>query len=412
MNAHQTDVTRIGKSPLDARTLALTGGKHLALIAPLLAKSAAGLSSYVSDLVPRLCDVGYRVTVLSTDCAYRGAAAGELINIDSRADFKVFPVTGRFNRRVCRSPEMVQWFQDNCEYFDTVDIQGIWNWVTADIARVCKDANLPFVITPHGMMARWDWAKRPLAKRIFFQAKYQECWRSAAAVRFLSAGELENCMIRPQTPVAVIPNAISLHGKRDSEFIACFKASLNISQTAPLVLFLGRVTPQKGVLELVQAFDLVRRQCPEAVLAVAGWMGGSYGEDVRACAKNGNSRESIHFLGPVHGTIKDGLLASASAFVTLSRNEGLPLAVLEALGHGIPTVLTADSNVPEVSEYAAGFITELDPARAAGAIAEVLLDERRRAVMAENARRLAIERFSWNVALPQLTGLYEKIANR
>jgi glycosyltransferase involved in cell wall biosynthesis len=148
------------------------------------------------------------------------------------------------------------------------------------------------------------------------------------------------------------------------------------------------------------------------VLVVAGWLDGSYGEEVRACAENGGSHENIHFLGPVEGEMKDALFASASVFATLSRSEGLPMAVLEALGYGIPSVLTVNSNVPEVSEYAAGVITELDPAKAAADIAEILLNEERRVAMGENARRLVAERFSWNATLPQLTGLYEKILSQ
>jgi glycosyltransferase involved in cell wall biosynthesis len=165
------------------------------------------------------------------------------------------------------------------------------------------------------------------------------------------------------------------------------------------------------VLELIQAFDIVRKRCPEAVLAIAGWLDGSYGEAVRQCAANGGSHETIHFLGPVEGEMKHDLLASASVFVTLSRSEGLPIAVLEALGYGIPCVLTKNSNVPEVSEYAAGVIAELDTAKAADAIAGILLDEERRVAMGENARRLAVERFSWNAVLPQLTALYEQIVH-
>lgn len=390
----------------------MTKRMHIALVAPLLAKHATGPSFYIANLVPHLCDAGYRVTVLATDCGYRGADAGEIVSIDPRADFKLFHVTGRFNRRVCRSPEMVQWLRNNVKSFDIVDLQGIWYLANADIARICRDASLPYVITPHGNMTRWDWAKRPFAKRIYFSFVYRKCWSSAAAVRFLSRGELDNSMIPPRTQAAVVPNAVGMPSRRDSDRIACFKARLKIPPTAPVVLFLGRVTPQKGVLELIEAFNLVRQRCPKAVLAIAGWLDGSYGEAVLACAASGDSQENIHFLGPVEGEMKDDLFASASVFVTLSRSEGLPIAVLEALGYGVPSVLTVDSNVPEVSKYAAGVITELDPPKVADAIAGLLLDEERRAAMAENARRLATERFSWHAVISQLTGFYEQTVHR
>src|SRR5256885_9194858 len=75
---------------------------RIALVAPMIVKSATGLSSYIRELVPRLCDLGHRVTVVASDCANHGADAGELIEVDSRADLKLFRVIGKLNRRLYR----------------------------------------------------------------------------------------------------------------------------------------------------------------------------------------------------------------------------------------------------------------------------------------------------------------------
>ncbi|MBZ5627723.1 MAG: glycosyltransferase [Acidobacteriia bacterium] len=369
-----------------------------------------GLSNYIAELVPELCDAGQQVTVLATNCAYRGAPADEIVSIDRRCTLMLFPSTGRLNRRVYHSAGLSAWLRQNVRQFDVVDIQGLWFWTTVHAARACIAGNVPYVITPHGMMGRWDWAKRPLAKRIFFRTMLAKVWRSASAVRYLSLGEMNNSMVVPAAPAAIIPAAITMPAQANPDSVTRLKARLNIFPAAPLVLFLGRVNPQKGVLELVQAFDLVHQRCPDAVLVVAGGLEGKYGDEVQAVASTVRSHTHIRILGRVSAEDKASLLAAASVFVTLSRNEGMSSAILEALGQGVPAVCTTDSNLPEIDEYAAGIVTKLDPAKAADAIAGLLENDQQRHTMGANARRMVSEHFTWNSVVPQLTALYERLA--
>ncbi len=382
----------------------------IGIVAPMVVKSATGLSNYIAELVPELCDAGHHVTVLATNCAYRGGPADEIVSIDGRCTLKLFPSTGRVSRRVYHSAELSAWLRQNVHQFDVVDIQGLWFWSTVHAARACMDSGVPYVLTPHGMMGRWDWAKRLLAKRIFFRTMLARYWRSASAVRYLSRGELNNSMIAPVGPAAIIPAAITLPPAADRETVARLKSRLNIPETSHVVLFLGRVSPQKGVLELVQAFDLVRQRCPGAALVVAGALEGDYGKSVQDLADSLGNHANIRILGAVSAEDKAALFASASVFVTLSRNEGMSSAILEALGQGVPAVCTADSNLPEISQYVAGIVTQLDPVRAADAIASLLLNDQLRSTMGANARRMVSERFTWNSVVPQLVGLYESLA--
>lgn len=385
---------------------------RIALVAPLLSRSATGLSSYVADLVPRLCDAGHHVTVLATDCGYRGAAIDEIVTLDPRVELVVFPVRGAFNRRLYRSPQLVRWLLRNVSRFDVVDIQGVWYLIAVDVARVCKAKRVPFIFTPHGMMTRWDWAKRPGFKRAFFGLMLREYWTSAAAVRYLSEGEFRNSMVGPSGPALVIPNGVTTRTISEISGGAGIREELRIPQDAPVVVFLGRVTEQKGVLEIVQAFDIASRECPEAVLCIAGPMQSEYGDAVRNLAESVASKRQIRVLGPVFGSAKLELLKAATVFVTLSRNEGMPIAALEALSFSKPAILTVDSNIPEVEEFEAGVITKLDSAAAARALVNLLSNRERLAIMSSNALHLVDERFSWKAVLPRLMNLYRTAAGR
>jgi poly(glycerol-phosphate) alpha-glucosyltransferase len=260
------------------------------------------------------------------------------------------------------------------------------------------------------MMTRWDWSKRPTSKRIFFATVLQKVWREAAAVRFLSYGELKNSMVAPEAPAAIIPNAVELPAREKPDSPSrMVHVRLDLPPDAKIVLFLGRVTDQKGVVELLQAFPLVQESCPDAYLLIAGPLVGEYGNTVKKLASL--NERYIRLLGPVFGNDKYDLFESASLFVTLSKNEGLSFAALEALSFGVPVVLTADSNLPEVDDFGAGTITTCEPVRAACEISKMLLDPVRLGQMRQSAKRMIEQRFSWDFVLPQLAQLYERAAS-
>jgi len=114
------------------------------------------------------------------------------------------------------------------------------------------------------------------------------------------------------------------------------------------VLFLGNLGARKGVPELLEAFAKVAVPCR---LSMAG------GEEDPGATAWARERcialgvaDRVDFLGPVVGEAKESLLQSADVFVLPSRAEGLPMALLEAMGHGLPPVVTRVGAMPSVVE--------------------------------------------------------------
>jgi len=347
--------------------------------------------------------------VIASDCGYRGADAGELVSIDPRADVRMFAVRGRLNRRLYRSPELASWLQGSVRNFDVVDIQVIWSCIGVDAARACIAAGVPYVITPHGAMTRWDWSKQMTAKRIFFATQLGPVWRRANAVRYVSQGELNDSMVMPAGPYAIIPNAIELPVTTDPAADLSARKRLALSGSSQLILFLGRVARGKGVVELLHAFGQVAVACPRAVLAIAGPLEGEYGEKVLRVATSMPHSERVLILGPVFGDAKSDLFSAASLFVTLSKSEGLPMTALEALSFGVPTVLTHASNLPEVERGGGGVIVADGTANAANVLVALLNDPSRLEQMRSKARMIVEHTFSWRAVLPRLTHLYENV---
>lgn len=294
-----------------------------------------------------------------------------------------------------------------------MDIQGVWSFVTVHAAAVSVRAGVPYVLTPHGQMARWDWQKMPWRKRAFFGIFVKKAWRCATAIRFVSKGEVESSMASAGNRRVIIPYWMDRPATKDLNNSRLELArKMNLPRDAAIILFLGRVSAQKGVLEVVEAFDDLWRMRKHVALIIAGPLDGEYGAQVGRVAAGAASAQNIRLLGPVYDGRKRELFCAASLFITLSKNEGLPVALLEAMAHGLPIVATSQAHLPEISTYKAGIIVRSNPKHVAYALDSLLSDQARLREMAANARKLVQERFTAKVVTPQILALYHNMARQ
>ena len=384
---------------------------RIGLVAPYVSRTAFGVGASVAALSEALCNAGHDVTLISGEDPRSGGIPEPRRNGGGRLSVRLFERRYPWNRRLHRAPAMRKWLNAAVRDFDVIDLHGIWSMMAAEAGTICKRAGVPCVITPHGMMASWDWAKGPLKKRLFFSLLIGKVWRSAAAIRFLSHGEAANSVIDANRKGVVIPNFVpappaSVDGWRAESF----RSRMNIRPGAPVVLFLGRVSPEKGVMEIVDAFGPVSERMRDAVLLVVGPLQGEYAAAVKQRVASVPWRDNVRFTGALFDEEKHAAFAASTLFTMLSKSEGLPVSVLEALSHGLPTLLAEDSNLPEVGEYRAGVLIKPGRDDVAAALVGLLADRERLRVMGANARRLFEERFTSDAVIPRIVSLYEKVA--
>jgi glycosyltransferase involved in cell wall biosynthesis len=386
---------------------------RIALITPGIPRISGGPSVAIAELATHLATAGHEVTIVTADLSPYGGPPDSMVEVDGRVELELFPVHTRWDRRMYRSIEMRRWLNEAVRDFDVVDIQGVWSFITVDAAWACLRAGIPYILTPHGQMAQWDWEKRFWQKRVFFKLFLQKIWHSAAAIRFVSEGEVRHSAIKARTLGEVIPYSVSLPClKDDGQDASDVLCEIGIPADVPVVLFLGRVTAQKGVLDLVEGFNCLWARQKDVFLLIVGPLEGDYGSAVIDRVKQLPGGQNIRLLGPLYGERKYGALTASSLFVTLSKNEGLPNAVLEAMAWGLPVVLTEESNFPEVEKYGAGKVVRAKPENVADILERLLREPAQLKQMGESARRLIEEHFTWEKVLPQVLSLYERVARQ
>jgi glycosyltransferase involved in cell wall biosynthesis len=171
------------------------------------------------------------------------------------------------------------------------------------------------------------------------------------------------------------------------------RKQLGIPKDSPVVGFVGRLTCDKGVPELLTAFDLVLVHYPQARLLLVGWFDAAEDALPAALRRRIESDPRIVVTGLTHST-RDYYRAM-DLMVLPSLREGFPNAVLEASATGIPVITTLatgarDSVIPEVT----GFLVPPGyPEAIAESVLALLDDEERRLKMGCAARAWVLENF-------------------
>ena len=157
----------------------------------------------------------------------------------------------------------------------------------------------------------------------------------------------------------VIPNAVTLPADAGDVPSA-------VPQTAPLVVYAGRLSVEKRLPVFLRAMAEVRRQVP-AVAVICG--AGSMAEELRSLARDLSLDDAAIFLGHVDDVT--AIVCRAAVFVFLSRFEGLPNAVQEAMACGAPLVV---SDIPAHREFLDGTMARLVDGDDVGAVAAAIVE--------------------------------------
>jgi glycosyltransferase involved in cell wall biosynthesis len=146
------------------------------------------------------------------------------------------------------------------------------------------------------------------------------------------------------------------------------RAELGIHLQHPLIGFVGRLNVQKGVTYLLQAFEQVLKQTPEAELLIVGE--GDLKKDIETTAKEKGFRNSIHLVG-----FRDDIpnvMSTIDLLILPSVWEGFGIVLIEAMAAEKPCVTTNISSMPEiVINGKTGYVV---PPENSGKLAEAIIE--------------------------------------
>lgn len=212
------------------------------------------------------------------------------------------------------------------------------------VTKLCKKHGKKVIIHLHGSEFK-DFYNRGNEKR---KDKIRELFTIADCTIVLGTDwQAFLNSIAPEANIAVINNAVPIPDVPDKTL-----------RGERIFLFLGALIKRKGVMDLLNALKKVKEQ------QISGWhvlIAGSGEEEatLKAFVKANGMENEVEFLGWVNRDQRKDLLEKSDVLVLPSYNEGLPMAILEAMSYGLPIISTNVGSIAEaVHNGENGFLVE------------------------------------------------------
>jgi glycosyltransferase involved in cell wall biosynthesis len=314
---------------------------------------------------------------------------------------------------ICSLP-FSTWLWRRAAEYDLIHIHTVFSYCSNAAAWIAYRKTIPYIIRPLGVLNRWGFEnRRPVLKQMSFVLIEKRLLGRAAVVQYTTEQERDEatCLGFPHRPV-VIPNPVEMT-QTGSEVRGQFRGQYPELADRRIVLFLSRIDPKKGLDLLLPAFREVLRQNPRVALVIAGEGEPSLVERLHRMASELGISNSILWTGFLGGARRAAAFADADIFVLPSYSENFGMAPVEAMGFGLPVVLTDQVGIhKEVSEARAGIVTPVSSEALASALILLLRDNDLRPEMGRNARRLAASRYSVEAVTNRLRDLYYELCPR
>jgi glycosyltransferase involved in cell wall biosynthesis len=314
-------------------------------------------------------------------------------------------------RRWSFSWPLTQALEQSTREFDLVHLHGVFVYPILAAAYFCRKYRIPYVISPRGMLDPIVLRMKPIRKRIYLNLLERRNLNGAAALHYTAPDEQRQAEgLRLPVLTVVVPNGLCLEQLAQLPSPGAFRSRHPEMARKRLILFLSRIHPKKGLDRLVQAFGRVAKRRPDVHLAIAGYDDEGYGQVVRRWLEDAGVAERVTFTGPLLGESKLAAFRDVDLFVLPSYQENFGMAVLEAMGCGLPVVVSNGVYLyREIQRAGAGLVVDGDPAGLAEAIEVLLRDATLRTRMGEAGRRLVRDRFSAEHVADQMRSVYQNI---
>jgi glycosyltransferase involved in cell wall biosynthesis len=272
------------------------------------------------------------------------------------------------------------------------------------------DAGFPAVLSLHGIrrneMALWrDWRSQLYRRWII---TYQE-WASVRAAEHVIATSPP--YIRKAFGRTLRGTIYDIENPVKDDFFAVARC-----EQPNQILCAGHISVRKGILELLQSIDLVRRQVPDVQIRLAGRtdVDPVYMEQLSTYVHDQGLEDHVHFLGSLDEQALLEEYGRCAFLVLASRQETAPMVIEQAMAARVPVVATRVGGVDYLVDHSrTGFVVEFgDIEGMAAAMMQVLSDADLRGRMGEAGRSEAERRFRADVVARQTRTVYDQILGR
>lgn len=375
-------------------------------VIPSLSSTEGGPSRALPLVSEALSNRGIDVVTATTDDAGPGHRSPELCEKPTRTAHSVihhFPKQTEFYKV---SLPLSHWVSRQIYSFDAVHIHALFSHASVSAAKIARRAGVPYIIRPLGVLNEYGVQnRRKWLKKASLRFREGPLLRDAAAIHFTSREEQE------QADQLGIP----MKGEIISLGISFPAPPHPVERSAPpFALYLSRLDPKKNLEGLLHAWSRIPPQAKENwMLRIAGSGDPDYVHSLRELAAQLEISSEVEWLGHIDGEEKAVLFREASLFVLPSFSENFGIAAAEAMGAGLPCLLSPGVAVgKEAASEKACFLAEPDQGSLTEALSNILPAREDRENMGSKGREFAHRHYGVARMGESLESLYRKITRQ
>lgn len=358
----------------------------------------------LNNALARLPDVALRV--LTTDAA--GPNMNDRVDVSALGEGLYPGQEVLFTRRVagvCVSVELLRRLPSLIRWADVVHLTATYSFPTIPTLFLCRMLNRPVVWSHRGaILDACEWADTPRKrlKRIWERLCNALICLGRVVAHVTSEKEQAAAQARiPKAKAVIVPNGVDVPH--------CLTAKDWMPHNKLRLMFMGRISPKKGIENLLQAMHILND--PGVSLTIYGTGPSDYEASVRRLADELMFPIGmVVFAGHVDGEAKIRAFLSADVCVVPSYSENFCMVVAEALAHGVPVIASHGTPWGAVEEKGGGLWVDNSPDALVRAIMQL------RSMPLEEMGKRGWEwmgmAYSWDSLATEMMNVYNKLIFR
>jgi glycosyltransferase involved in cell wall biosynthesis len=274
------------------------------------------------------------------------------------------------------------------------------------VAKYCKAMNIPYIVTPHVSLTDTAQRRKRLKKFLGNTFIFNKLIKEASAIHFLSQSEKDQTSRFSDTPYFICSNGMETRPR--------IKTSFNNDKLR--LIYVGRLQYTiKGVDRILEAVNSIQGEMRSLDIRVSifGPTQDGAEEKIKKTTQDYGIEDLVAIHPGLFGEEKVREITSHDCFIQLSRTEGQPLGIMEAMDLGMPCIVTKGTTFYEVGEQ---FKVTIPVGDNPGGVAEEILRIRADMASLECVSRKASdyvkEHYEWNKVARKMIDEYTRVMER
>lgn len=287
---------------------------------------------------------------------------------------------------------------------DLVVFHEVYRPAYAKIAGELRRRGIPYIITPHVSLTDTAQHHKRLKKIVGNALMFNKFIYGAAAIHYLSESEKSQSTVFKKIPSFICNNGIELQGRMKKSF----------SKDGLKLIYVGRLEIKiKGIDRILDAANFAQDEMREKQISIAirGYDEGNDTVWIEEIIKKYGIGDIVTLGGPLFGDEKTREILAHDCFLQLSRTEGQPLAIMEAMDIGMPCIVTEGTTFAEVMrENGCGRAVDDNPDKVGASILDISSMLNADFIhMSQAASGYAGREFEWGTVAKKMTEKYKAV---